>query len=365
MLDEMSIRAQVFWSQQRIDYVGFAELPSTDADATANRQIAKQSIVFMLNGVNVHFEFPVAYFLISSLDKNTKAELLRDIIKAVTECGIKIVGCTFDGHPCNFGMVEALGANLDVLASDFKPIVKNPINGEKIYIFLDAPHMEKLVRNALGIRKIMLNEKNEKIEWRYIEQVFEYSKANNVRTHKLTRKHIDWARNPMNVSLATQTFSTSVAKMLQLLKDQSHPEFIHCGPTIEFIEIMNNLFDICNTRLCGSPNIYKQPLSGQNKRIIFDYFDRCATYFKHLKIIENDKVVPVLKSKRKTAFRGYITDMFSIKAMYKELVEENELLKCLPTYHLSQDKLELFFGKIRSCCGHNNNPNADQFNKCL
>lgn len=315
----------------------------------------------MLNGISVDFEFPIAYYLISSLDKEKRGDLLTDIIKAVSGCSVRIVSCTFDGHPCNFGMAEASGAKLNVEAEDFKPIIKNPLNGENIYILLDAPHMEKLVRNSLGDRKVMYNSQNEKIEWRYIETLYEQTKESNLRAHKITKQHIEWKRNPMNVRLAVQTFSASNAKMLQLLKDQLHADFINFGPTIEFIHMMNNLFDICNSRHRDSSNIFKQPLSGQNKRIIFDYFDRCITYFKNLKIVEDDKVIPVLKSQRRTAFRGYIIDIYSITSMFKELVEENQIFTCLPTYHLSQDVLEMFFGKIRSCCGFNNNPNADQF----
>lgn len=33
----------------------------------------------------------------------------------------------------------------------------------------------------------------------------------------------------------------------------------------------------------------------------------------------------------------------------------------IPTYYLLQDVIETFFGKIRSRCGFNNNPNVDQF----
>lgn len=357
MLDEMSIRSQVFWSQQRLDYVGLA---GTASDTTM-RPIAKHAFVFMLNGRNVDFEFPVAYYLISSMDKSARGQLLSDVIKAVTESGVKIVACTFDGHPCNFGMAESLGANLDVHSNEFQPIIKNPLNGEKIYILLDVPHMEKLVRNALGTRKVMFNSRNEKIEWCYIEKFYEYTKEGNLRTHKLTKQHMNWKRNPMNVRLAVQTFSASNAKVLRLLQDQSHADFINCGPTIEFIEMMNNLFDICNTRYRGGSSIFKQPFSNQNKRIIYDYFEQCIEYFKNLKIMQNGKKVPVLKSQRKTAFRGYIIDMHSIRLLFEELVEKSQLMTCLPTYHLSQDVLEMFFGKIRSCCGFNNNPNADQF----
>lgn len=53
--------------------------------------------------------------------------------------------------------------------------------------------------------------------------------------------------------------------------------------------------------------------------------------------------------------------MFSLKAMYKEYVEERKLLACIPTYYLNQDPLEIFFGKCRSLNGYNDNPSCQQF----
>lgn len=360
VFDEMHIRSQIFWSQQRLDYVGLASKFGNDS-SNDNQTIAKQAMVFLLNGINIDFEFPVAYHLIRSAGKELRKDLLLETIKAVTECGVTISVITFDGHPCNIGMCELLGANLSVFSDEFRPFFDHPLNGNKIHIMLDPPHMEKLVRNALGTRGIFVNERNERIEWRFIEKLYQYSKENNLCTHKLSKKHIQWSRNPMNVRIATQTFSESVAKSMQLLLDQHHPDFVGCAATIEFIRKMNTLFDICNTRILNSSDIFKQPLSPQNSRIIFDFFSTCIRYFKNLKIVEKGKFVPILKSARKTAFLGYIIDMQSITLMYKYFVEEIKLLKCLPTYYLSQDVIEMFFGKIRACCGHNNNPNVDQF----
>lgn len=362
MFDEMSIRSQVFWSQLKLDYVGLASTNNvTTADANSVAQIARQAIVFMLNGINISFDFPVAYYLINSIDKEQRKELLLEVIKAVTVCGIRIVAVAFDGLPSNFAMCELLGAHLNPYSPTFKTTFKNPVTNDNIYIILDPPHMEKLARNTLGTRKIMLDADNQKIEWKYIELLYEYSKQFNLRTHKLSKKHIQFDRNPMNVRLAAQTFSDSVAKSMQFLKEQSHPEFKDSGATIEFVKIMNTLFDICNGRHQVSTNIFKRPLSDGNTRVIFDCFDSYKTYFKNLKVSEKDKFVPVLKSTRRTAFRGYFINMHSIRLMYQEFVEEKKLLTSLPTYYLSQDALERFFGNIRANCGFNNNPNVEQF----
>lgn len=53
--------------------------------------------------------------------------------------------------------------------------------------------------------------------------------------------------------------------------------------------------------------------------------------------------------------------MESLMAMYKEYVEEKQLLSDIPTYYILQDALEMMFGRIRACGGFNNNPNVLQF----
>lgn len=175
----------------------------------------------------------------------------------------------------------------------------------------------------------------------------------------------------MNVSLAVQTFSESVANSIDFLAKKNHTNFVDSEGTVKFIRDMNFLFDIFNSKHCGHNNIWKRPLCPENKRIVFDFFEATEKYFKTLEIkdeqyvksAKNKKNVQVkmrrmliLKSRRKTGLLGFIINMKSLKLMYTEYVEEN-----LPTYYLLQDDIEMFFGRIRSCCGYNSNPNVNQF----
>ena len=68
----------------------------------------------------------------------------------------------------------------------------------------------------------------------------------------------------MKVHFATQVFSASVATALKFCKDVLVlDDFKDVGATVEFIEIVNNLFDILNSR-----NLlhfgFKKPLSTKN-----------------------------------------------------------------------------------------------------
>ena len=66
-------------------------------------------------------------------------------------------------------------------------------------------------------------------------------------------------KQAMNVKLAVQLFSDSVADSLQFGLDHEIPGFQDCQGTIEFIRAFNALFDIMNSRnLCSYA--WKRPL---------------------------------------------------------------------------------------------------------
>lgn len=124
VFDEMNVRRQIYFSSHQLEYVGYVDIekPSIDGeDESTDKTIAKQAIVFMLNGINANFEFPVAYYFIDTLDQTQRKDLLDEIVKVVTEAGVKISNVTFDGYPSNIGMCAQLGADFDVFSPKFQP----------------------------------------------------------------------------------------------------------------------------------------------------------------------------------------------------------------------------------------------------
>lgn len=352
--DEMSIRQQILWNTSKCGYDGFV----SNCDEPER---VKQAKVFLLNGINYCLEFPVAYWLIRTLDKHQKKDLLLNVLEAVTNTGVQIKVITFDGYATNIPMCEMLGADLQEHSPDFHTFFVNPYNNEKVFIMLDPCHMIKLVRNTLANKGTLYNE--DKIEWRYLVALTQFSKSHNFQTHKMNKKHLQWVRNQMNVRLAVQTMSNSVAQSLQVLMEEGHPDFAGAGPTIEFVRLMNCLFDVFNTKSLLDKNIFKKALHSENKRIVFDFLEKSLRYLKGLKISQIDKkgklkVVPILKSRNKVGFRGFLIDIHSLMQFYIENVEEKN---AIVTYSLLQDFIEMFFGRIRSSNGHNNNPNIQQF----
>lgn len=393
IFDEMHLRKQILFSMEKMEYVGFANYGRKPGNEQTS--FAKQAIVFLLNGIDVNFEFPVVYHFIDDLDMHQRKNLIEEVIAMVTRCGIRITNLTFDGYSANMPAMELLGAELKINLKQknrkFRPFIVNPINKNKIFVMLDPCHMEKLIRNRWATCKVFFDGAGNKIEWKYIEDLHKYSCQNDFRTHKITKKHMQWERNAMNVRIAVETFSESVASSIEYLMEHKVPEFIGARPTIDFVRRMDTLFDIFNSRNSNNNNIFKNKMSMENKRVIYDFFRKTIQFFKTLKtevsfykMVEKDEgkedkcdnkakkskkervvvkteVMPILHTRHKVGFIGFIISMESLMRMFEEYVEENKFITAIPTYCLLQDAVEMMFGRIRACGGSNNNPNVLEF----
>lgn len=266
-------------------------------------------------------------------------------------------------------MCQRLGANMDFASEHFNPCFLNPHDESPIHIIVDPSHLEKLVRNTLASQEIIIDGQNGQIEWKYFVELEKCSHGNGfIIVNKLNRKHIEWQQRKMKVRLAVETLSASVADSMEYLMLQGHPKFKGAAPTIAFIRLFNNLFDIFNSRSKLSTNEFKNPLSSQNKTQIFSYLGKAIEYIKGLKLRTTGKSRStransrsILTSRSKTAFRGYLRNIESLKEMYEEYLHSNNVLNIFPTFMLSQDFVELFFCKIRSLHGFNDNPTVVQF----
>lgn len=358
--DEMAIKQVIQWSDVRKKFLGYVTYG--DRDEPEDRSIASHAIVFLLSGIDQAFSIPVAYHFIKSLKKDEKKDLLIDVVTALTQIGITIVNITFDGLSTNFLVCKSLGACLDT--NDLHPYFQNPVDGRKIYIILDACHMLKLWRNSLGNLKIISDGKSHQIEWAHFENLENCRVNDKFVTHKLTKRHIQWDKDKMNVRLAAQTLSSSVSKSLTFLMNNQIPGFENCSGTAEFAKRANDLFDIFNsserthseTRVMNESSFKNEILTGINKDKIFDFLEDMSIYINSLNV-HGRKIV---STRNKTGFLGFLINIESLKGIYREYIERGQL-KEISTMRFSQDFLESFFGRVRALNGSNTNPTQDQF----
>jgi hypothetical protein len=89
------------------------------------------------------------------------------------------------------------------------------------------------------------------VQWDFIVKLFELQEKEGLRAgNKLKKRHIEWERHKMNVSVAAQTLSTSVADSLDFLRDDlKMADFQNSEATSEFVRLFDSLFDVFNSKI--------------------------------------------------------------------------------------------------------------------
>jgi len=107
----------------------------------------------------------------------------------------------------------------------------------------------------------------------------------------------------------------------------------------------------------------KAPLIPENFADTKNYVNNCIEYLKTLTDATGKKIID---GPRKTFIIGFGTSAQSIFAIAERLFSrQNSAFEYVLTYKFSQDPLEMFFSKIRSRNGWNNNPNPLQLKWAL
>jgi len=65
-MDEMAIRKQIEWSHNDKKFVGYVDC-GTVIPESKNLPLAKETLVYLLTGINERWKIPVAYFYVDGL----------------------------------------------------------------------------------------------------------------------------------------------------------------------------------------------------------------------------------------------------------------------------------------------------------
>ena len=235
-------------------------------------------------------------------------------------------------------MLKSLGCNftnsLETMVTKFKHSTRDYY----VYCTLDACHMIKLARNALGDLGCFKSAYGKFIEWQFIKNLIELQieKGFNI-ANKLNSDHLNWQRQKMKVKLATQTFSSSTAAALQFLQQKiKHEKFINCTDTIVFVRNIDRLFDFLNSRHPASSG-FKSPIRLSNfekkKAMILEICN-------YLLSLKDPDIYALSQHRRKTFIIGFVSFAKSILSIAEKLLfRSDNPYKYLLTYKLSQDHL--------------------------
>lgn len=359
VIDALSIRKQMLWDNQQDRYVGFVnygpEIPPEKPDT-----LATEAVVFLLVGARAHWKCPIGYFLADKMTATIQATLARTALMLAADAGLRVWSITTDGTTVNIGMFKQLGCNFTTSYDSMITKFKHPNQEYYVYAILDPCHMLKLARNALADLKCIIDGENNLICWNFLSSLHRIQEAEGFKMgNKFTTKHLQFEKNKMNVALAAQTLSSSVADAINFLgSSMKLEEFIGSQPTVKFIRTIDRLFDLLNSRNPLGKG-FKQPLRPETKETWEQILTKSAHYLLNLK--QNSAASKLLVThKRKTFILGFVVTIKSTIEMANEMFSSSHSFKYMLTYKFSQDHIELLFSCIRAMGGWNNNPNCLQ-----
>lgn len=313
----------------------------------------------MATALNMRWKLPVAYFLIpDAFSSEKRAELLRNCIFHVNSTGAVVTSLVMDNCPVNYATFRRLGMqfsrNYEGLCTALD--IQNTM-GKSVMAMFDPPHLLKLVRNAIGSWKTLLDEQNNVIRWQHIVDLYEYQKKNGFTlANKITKQHVNFEKNKMKVKYAAHVISKSVANALLTMCEIKTENFSDVNATVVYLKTFDTIFDIMNSRTLAE-GLSKAPLQKKNEDYWKSVFQSTAKYICTLKT-NCGKLV--LNSEKYASFLGWLVNIKTLSELFEYIVNTDEL-QFICTYKLSQDPLETFFSSIRMSLGCGNNPTTVQF----
>lgn len=340
--DEVHIKKQLCYCPEKDKFLGFATyVDSSNKQSNDTPSLAKEALTYLVVGAD--FKLPIAYEVCNGLDAIDRAALTLKVIKEIEAVGVRLISLTGDGLFGNKAAAGALVVRFDLNQSYFmSPTYPN----QKIYKIFDPPHMLKLARKHFSSGVIYHNDKL--VAWNLLEMLVEKQSLDNFNLcNKLKNIHINWHQKPMNVRIAVETISNSVANALDQLCNDRYEEFKEATTTSKFLRYFNDAFDILNfAEGKKSDDKYKMPLCNETANNIFEFAERFKQYITELEYRTSTKTEPLWTSAVGMGFLGFYFNFISLRGIYEDFVQNGPIDIFYP-FQLSQDHLETFFSLIR------------------
>lgn len=325
--DEMSIKSSYEYDQ------------ISDAIITPSKNVQ----VVMARGLFAAWKQPVYY----NFDCKMTISILNQIIKALKKVNYNVVAIVSDMATSNQKLWD------DLMIGINKTWFRNPTDStKKIYVFADAPHLLKLIRNHFLDDGYIVNGKL--ITVAPIKEAFYKFGSDDLKImHKISSKHFDVAGpERQKVKLAAQllshTVSASLRRFYQLGK-LSSPNVMECA---NFVKSINDWFDVFNSKIAAVDSrermkAYGLALETQNQ-ILSDI----------------DQLIFKLRTPNKSCLlpfqKGILINNTSLRSLFEDM-QKTYGTDYILTHRLNQDVLENMFSVIRAKGGLHDHPTATEF----
>lgn len=293
-----------------------------------------QMQVVMARGLFAKWKQPVYIGFDVKMTKN----LLLEIIDELHKISFNVVGCVSDCGASNVGLWKELGVNIDT------SFFQHPITQKNIYMFADAPHLLKLLRNWLLDVGFKL-EDGSILNKQPLDALMSITDLEVSSCWKVNKKHINCEKSQrQNVRLAAQLLSNTVATSLIHYKPGTNKEMAE--KLGNFISDVNYWFDIFNS-YCPKGKVPTKHAYGIDLKNQENHLN------KMIKLIGNMRANG--KNTLQVFQKGMLISMNSLKNLFNDLRNDFKI-SYICTHRLNQDSLENFFFQIRSRGGPDEHP---------
>lgn len=200
----------------------------------------KSCQVVMVRGLLANWKQPVYY----KFDQPMNQEILLKIISQLYKAGFMVTAIVSDMGSGNMGLWKEFNVGHKKNCSFQHP----EDSACQIFVFADAPHLIKLLRNHFIDQGFHL--RGHILEKSCFENLINISNSDLTLAHKVTRYHLDVkGTQRQKVRPAVQLFSETVSKAIEYCgKKGQMPVGSPWNEVSAFVKLINDWFDLFNAR---------------------------------------------------------------------------------------------------------------------
>lgn len=242
LFDETFLAGGLYFNEKKGSVDGFDDY----GERGRTTMVGDHALVFMVQGIGgLKWTQPVAYYFVHKTCPSHMLKLLIiDVVKALFNIGLNVLGTVSDQGPTNRGAISELRSN-----SPLNDDIIYSIDGHNLVHIFDIPHAMKNVRNNL----LSSNLEFRRGAIANFRHIIEYLKVDEsmCSVSSLSEKHLNpQGKLKMRVKYAVETLSSRVAAQMEtfcrLSANSDNPVLVGCMDTVEFLRLVDLLFDLTN-----------------------------------------------------------------------------------------------------------------------
>lgn len=293
--------------------------------------------VVMVRGICSPWKQPIFYNFDTHMSKN----IVIDLITQLHHAGYTVVSITSDMGTGNVSLWRQLNVGHDKNCYFAHPVISN----QKVFVFADAPHLLKLLRNHFIDTGFYID--NKLLDKSCIKKIVQFSNNDLKIMHKITEYHLSVrGTERQKVRPAAQLLSNTVANAVEWCGMEGHLQNMHWKETSKFIKLINDWFDVFNAQIKYGTHSGANAFGVDLEKQLMIIKETSETVSK-MTVGNHKTLIPFQK--------GILLSNNSLIELYYYLHSEYNLEYIL-TYRLNQDILENFFSYIRGMGATNDHP---------